>query len=289
MRVLLTGAAGYVGSAVLEALVAGGHEVLGLVRDPDRAGAVRERGGSPVVGDITDAARVRELAAGADGVVHLASPGDATSAEAEDTLVTAVLAALGGTDKPFVSTAGIWDHGSGGELTEASPFRAPRITAWRPEVTRRVLAAAGVRTAVISPALVYGRGGGLLPVITGGPRRGGDEQALTVLGDGEQHWATVHVDDLAALYVLVLEKAPAGTYLIGASGVNPTVREITVAASRAAGLGGRVEPEGPAGTVERLGLLGEALLLDQRASGAAARQLGWQPTHPTPLEHVEGL
>ncbi|GGP55063.1 NAD-dependent epimerase/dehydratase family protein [Saccharothrix coeruleofusca] len=288
MRVLLTGATGYVGSAVLEALVAGGHEVLGLVRDPDRAGAVRERGASPVIGDITDAARVRELAAGADGVVHLASPGDATSAEAEDAFVTAVLAGLGGTGKPLVSTAGIWDHGSGGELTEVSPFRAPRITAWRPEVTRRVLAATGVRTAVISPALVYGRGGGLLRVITGGPRRGVGSQALTVLGSGEQHWATVHVDDLAALYVLALEKARAGTYLIGASGVNPTVREITVAASRAAGLDGRVEPEGLAGTVERLGLLGEALLLDQRASGTAARQLGWQPTRPTLLEHLTG-
>src|SRR5690606_11758351 len=90
----------------------------------------------------------------------------------------------------------------------------------------------------------------------------------------------------AELYVLALEKAPAGTYLIGANGTNPTVREITVAASESIGLQGRVAPEGVAATVERHGVLGEALLLDQQVASTGAQKLGWKPNRPTMIEHL---
>jgi nucleoside-diphosphate-sugar epimerase len=108
-----------------------------------------------------------------------------------------------------------------------------------------------------------------------------------MIGSGDQRWSTVHVDDLADLYVLALEKAPAGSYFIGASGVNPTVREITEAVSRSVGLAGRVEPEPVVQTLDRLGLLGEALLLDQQASGDTARRvLGWAPAGTSVLEDI---
>lgn len=286
MKVLLTGATGYIGSATLDALVAAGHDVIGVVRTVTKADQLRERGAIAALGNITDRAFLRDIAASADGAVHLASPGDQTSAAAEDSAITAILDGLGQTGKPFVSTAGIWDHGSGGAIAETTPFRAPQITAWRPPITRRVLGAAGVRGSVISPAAAYGRGDALLHVITSGPRIGSDGQALAIIGGGEQHWANVHVDDLAELYVLALEKAPAGTYLIGANETNPTVREITVAASESIGLQGRVAPEGVAATIERLGVLGEALLLDQQVASAGAQQLGWKPSRPTIIEHL---
>ncbi|MBB5704638.1 nucleoside-diphosphate-sugar epimerase [Ochrobactrum daejeonense] len=286
MKVLLTGASGYIGSATLDALVAAGHDVVGVVRSESKADGVRERGAIAAPGDITDPTFLRELAATVDGVIHLASPGDQTSAEAEDVAITAILDGLGQTGKPLVSTAGIWDHGSGGAITEATAFRAPQITAWRPAITQRVLGAVGVRSSVISPATAYGRGDALLHVITNGPRIGSDEQALAIIGGGEQHWTNVHVDDLAELYVLALEKAPAGTYLIGANGTNPTVREITIAASEAIGLQGRVVAEGVAATVDRLGVLGEALLLDQQVVSTGTQQLGWKPSRPTIIEHI---
>ncbi|MDQ1634233.1 MAG: hypothetical protein QOJ32_1042, partial [Frankiaceae bacterium] len=111
---------------------------------------------------------------------------------------------------------------------------------------------------------------------------------LVVPGTGQQHWTTVHVDDIGVLYALAVEAAPAGTYLLAAGGENPTVRELGEAASRGQGLGGRIVAEGDAATHERLGLLGEALLLDQQASGERARTLlGWQPSGRSLLDDLE--
>ncbi|MEV4800279.1 NAD-dependent epimerase/dehydratase family protein [Nonomuraea sp. NPDC049421] len=284
MRVFLTGGTGYIGTAVLGRLISEGHQVTALVRDPGKAEAVRAQGADPVIGDLADGATVHRLAGAADGVIHLASPGDDSSARIDDTAATQIIAALKGSDRPYVHTTGVWVHGSGAAITETSPMNPPRLTAWRVPIAERVLSAPGVRSAVVAPAVVHGHGGGLLDLVAAGPRTGG---ALTMIGHGDQHWSTVHVDDLAALYVRALDKAPAGSYFIGASGVNPTVREITEAVSRAIGLSGRVAPEPVVQTLERLGLLGEALLLDQQATGEAARRtLGWAPEHPTILEDI---
>lgn len=287
MRVFLTGGTGYVGAAVLHRLVTAGHQVSALVRDPDKAEIVRDRGAEPVIGDLADGPSVRRFADAADGVIHTALPADGTSARIDDSAATSILAALEGSDRPYVHTTGAWVHGSGAAITESSPMNPPRLTAWRVPIAERVLAAPGVRGVVIAPALVYGHGGGLVNLVAAGPRTEGDAPALTMIGHGDQHWATVHVDDLADLYVRALEGAPAGSYFIGASGVNPTVREITEAVSRTIGLDGRVAPETVVQTLERLGLLGEALLLDQQAGGEAARRiLGWAPERPSILDDI---
>jgi nucleoside-diphosphate-sugar epimerase len=287
MRVLLTGATGYIGSAVLDALLAAGHEVTGLVRGQEKADAVALQGAIPVVGDLADPNRTRELARAADGVVHLASPGDATSHEIDEITTTAVLDALAGTGKPFVYTAGVWDHGSGSDITEFTPFNPPRLTAWRPPISDRVRRATGSRPVVIAPGVAYGREENLLNLVTDGPRGEGGAAALTSVGTGEQHWGPVHVDDLGDLYVRCLENAPPGSYFLGVDGSTPTVREITRAVSNRLGLDGRVTEESLIETQQRLGLLGEALLLDQRVTGTAARRvLGWAPSRPTLLEHL---
>ncbi|MEU4626503.1 NAD-dependent epimerase/dehydratase family protein [Actinoplanes sp. NPDC023801] len=285
MEILLTGATGYIGSAVRSALVAGGHTVTALVRGEAAAERVAGAGVQPVIGDMRDAELVRGLAGKSDGVVHAASPGDATSADAEAEFADAVLAGFGGRDNGvFVRTGGVWVHGAGTAITEDTPRDAPPLVAWREAIDRRVLAASGVRAVLIEPGVVYGHGGGIPRLVFAAERmRGG----LTLIGDGSQHWVTVHVDDLAGLYVAALERAGHGETFLGAGGANPTTRELGEAASRRLGLGGRVVPEDPAATVERLGEFGRALLLDQQADGGKARRvLGWRPSRPSLLDEI---
>ncbi|MDJ1134246.1 NAD-dependent epimerase/dehydratase family protein [Streptomyces iconiensis] len=287
MRVLLTGGTGYIGAAVLDRLISGGHEVAAVVRSAEKAEPVRAKGAEPVIADLSDGHTLEELAAVRDGVIHVASPGDETSAAVDETAVASFLRALRNTDRPFVHTTGIWVHGSGSAITESTAMNAPRLAAWRVPLAQRVREARGVRTSVVAPAVVHGHGGGLLNLVAAGPRGAGKTPALTMVGPGDQHWSTVHVDDLAELYVLALEKAPAGSYFLGTGGVNPTVREISEAVSRTVGLAGRVESEPVVQTLDRLGLLGEALLLDQQAAGDTARRvLGWSPKGPSILDDI---
>ncbi|MEU4564222.1 NAD-dependent epimerase/dehydratase family protein [Actinoplanes sp. NPDC023936] len=282
MKIFLTGATGYIGSAVRSALIAGGHSVTALVR-AGSAGRLAGAGLDVRIGDMRDAALVRDLAAASDAVIHTASPGDASSAAAEAEFADAVLA---GRPEVFIRTGGVWVHGAGAAITEETPIAAPALVAWREEIDTRVLAAPGIRSVLIEPGIVYGHGAGIARQVVSAPQVDG---GLRLIGDGSQHWTTVHVDDLAALYVLALEKGDDGSVFLGVSGENPTVRELGEAASRRLGLGGRVVPEESSETVARLGDFGAALLLDQQASGAKARQvLGWVPGRASLLSEIAG-
>jgi nucleoside-diphosphate-sugar epimerase len=282
MNILLTGATGFIGSSVLPRLLEEGHTVTALVRDAEKGAAVEAAGASALIGDAADAELVERAARESDGVIHLASAKDVDAM-----LVPAVLAGLAGTGKPFVHTGGVWTYGSNDDIAEDSPAAPPAHTAWRASGEELVRAAQGVRGMVVTPSIVYGHGGGLAALIVDAPREPESAPAVRLIGDGSQHWATVHVDDLAALYVLALEHGAAGETYIGASGQNPTVRELGETVAQAAGLAG-VAPEDVAETRSRLGeQLADALLLDQQARGAKARiDLGWEPNGPTLLEEL---
>jgi nucleoside-diphosphate-sugar epimerase len=197
-----------------------------------------------------------------------------------------VLPALAGTGKAYVHTSGVWIHGSG-TVDEDTPFDPPQLTAWRLPLDARVRAAAadGVRGVVIAPGIVHGSGAGLPNLVRSGPRT--DDGALVLPGDGDQHWTTVHAEDLGRLYALAVARAEAGSYYLGVSGSNPTVREIGEAAERGTGGSGRVVGSTPDETEDRLGPLAAAFLLDQQATGEKARrELGWEPTGPSLTEDL---
>jgi nucleoside-diphosphate-sugar epimerase len=281
MKVVLTGATGFVGSHVLADLYKHGHEVTALVRDDAQADTVAARGATPVVVDLYDRPAVARLLGHADGAIHTASPGDATSADLDSAVVDAVTGAFAGTGRPYLQISGLWIYGANPAITEASPFNAPAMVSWKEPIERRVLGATDIRGVVIVSSVAYGDGGGGIPgLLLGSPRD--DAGHLVMLGTGQQHWSTVHAADLADFFRRALENESArGRYVIG-SGAHPTVAELTQAAAVAAGAPGAV-PGSDDEARARLGdYFAEVLLLDQGTDAARARtELGWYPSHPS--------
>ena len=266
MKVALTGATGFIGSHVLTELRDHGHEVTALGRE---------------VSTCTTGRRSRRLMGDADGAIHVASPGDASSADLDAAVIDAAIDAFAGTGKPYLHISGLWIYGSNSSIDEESPIDAPALVAWKEPLDRRVLAGAGMRGVVIVSGVAYGDGGGGVPgLLLGSPRD--DAGNLVMLGTGRQHWPTVHVADLANAFRRVLEDGSArGTYVIG-DGANPTVAELTEAAAVAVGAPGAV-PGSDDEARARLGdYFAEVLLLDQATDAARARvDLGWRPTQPS--------
>ena len=288
MKVFLTGATGYIGSAVVEKLLAAGHEVTGLARSEESARKLEAVGAHALPGDLHDSETIKRAASEADGVIHMASTGGPDAPQADAQAVNAILDALTGTSKPFIYTSGVWVLGNtndnvADEETELDPTP---LVAWRPAIEQRVLEAASssVRSIVLRPGMVYGRGGGSVGEMVESGRQKG---TVRFVGTGENRWTLVHVEDLADLYVKALEKAPAGTLLMVAAGESMRVREIAEAAARAAGANVRVESWPIEQARERLGLYADALVLDQQVSAAKAQKLlDWKPKAPSLLEEL---
>jgi nucleoside-diphosphate-sugar epimerase len=281
MKVALTGATGFIGSHVLTELQSRGHEVTALVRDDAHADSVAARGATPAVADLYDRPALASLLAKADGVIHTASPGDATSADLDSAVVDAAIAGLAGTGKPYLHISGLWIYGSNPAITEESRLNAPAMVAWKVPIERRILGAREMRGVVVVSSTAYGDGGGGIPgLLLGSPRD--DAGHLIMLGTGQQHWSTVHVADLTDFFRRALEDDSArGRYIVD-NGVNPTLADLTQAAAVAVGAPGAV----PGSDDEARARLGdnfaEVLLLDQGTNTAKAQaELGWHPSHPS--------
>jgi nucleoside-diphosphate-sugar epimerase len=280
MEVVLTGGTGFIGSHILTDLHEHGHNVTALVRNDGQAADVAAAGAMPAVVDLYDTAGVTSLLSDADAAIHTASPGDATSANLDSAMVDAVTDAFAGTGKPYLHISGDWIYGNNLDISEESPIKAPAMVAYKAPIEQRVLDAAGMRGVVIVSSVAYGDGGGGVPgVLLGSPRDASGN--MIMLGTGQQHWSTVHVEDIADCFRRALEDDSArGRYVIG-DGLNPTVAELTNAAAVATGAPGAV-PGSDAEARTRLGdYFAEVLLLDQGTDAAKARaELGWRPSHP---------
>jgi nucleoside-diphosphate-sugar epimerase len=277
MNVFLTGGSGYIGRSTIQALIRRGIGVTALARSERSARTVADLGATPLAGALTDTDVLREAAGRADGVIHLGVDYSEGTAEVDRAAAEAMQDGAG--SRPYVHTGGVWVYGdTDGVVDEDAPLNPPRITAWRLDNEKRVLARAttGEHPVVVMPGLVYGRSGGLAQSFFVEPGRAAG--AVPCLGDGSAHWALVHVEDIAELYVLALN-APAGSLYAGVSGQNLPLAEITLALSHAAGCPGRIDSLSLDEALERMGPIAEAFALDQQFTGARARrELGWAPT-----------
>ncbi|CAK7284494.1 NAD-dependent epimerase/dehydratase family protein [Streptomyces misionensis] len=282
MKVFVTGGSGYIGKAVIGELRESGHTVRALVRSEQAARTVQALGAEPVRGSLSDVDVLNEAAANAEAVVHLAQ---AETGEEDLAAAGAMQDGIGaGT---YVHTGGTWVYGdTDGVVDEGAPWNPPAVVAWRRPVEDAVLARAahGGRPVIIRAGLLYGGDNRLIDAFV--TRPGKEAGAMPYIGDGTQHWALVHVDDLARLYVAAL-RAPAGSVYVGVGGVNPTAKEVAEALSHGAGFDGRTTSLTIDQARQQMGPIADAFALDQQLTPARARaDLGWVPTHTDPLSDL---
>jgi nucleoside-diphosphate-sugar epimerase len=282
MKIFLTGGSGYIGRATIGELVRLGHTVEALARSDRAEAAVVAAGAGAVRGGLTDLGVLNHAASRAAAVIHLAQ---ATTGEEDLAAATAMQDGVG--SGTYVHTGGSWVYGdTGGLQDETAPWRPPAIVAWRRAVEDAVLARAanGGRPVIVRPGLLYGGDNRLIDLFF--VRPGKESGAIPYLGDGANHWALIHVDDLARLYAAALS-APAGSVYLGVSGVNPSAKEVAEACARAAGLDGKTVSLGLEQAREQMGPIADAFALDQRLTPAKAqRELGWTPVHTDPLNEL---
>lgn len=291
MRIFITGGTGLIGSAVVAELLAAGHSVAALTRSEASAAKARATGADPVPGNLTDLTVLREQAAAADGVVHLAFGNDFSSQEALAANIaeeTAALESLGdaliGTSKPLVTVSGT-PRVQGRPSTEADPLPTLGPVAGRNVTVEKILGLAdrGVRASSVRlPRTVHNNGdGGLAGLLTQIARQSG---VAGYPGDGTQRWPAVHALDAAVLFRLALEKAPGGTAWHAVADEGDAVVDIMNVVGRRLGL---PVVEAPA---ESFGPLGPIFLADQPASSTRTRaESGWQPVHPSLLADLESI
>lgn len=291
MRYFITGASGWIGSAVVPELLEAGHAVVGLARSDASAAALQAAGAEVVRGSLDDLDVLREAAAASDGVVHLAFKheqmfsGDAAAAVAADRAAIAAFGeALAGSDLPLVIASGLAGHDGGRLVTEDDVPDTEAIARMGVERDLLALAGSGIRAASVrlSPT-VHGQGdNGFVKMVADAAREHGE---AVYAGDGENHWPAVHRSDAARLFRLAAESAAPGSVLHGVAEEGVAFRAIAEGIARELDVPVRsVRPEELGG---RVGWLAAFVAMDVRASSARTReQLGWEPTGPTLLEDL---
>lgn len=288
-RVFLTGASGYLGSAIGARFVRAGYEVLGLTRSEDRARALEKAGMTPILGGLAAPDEWIGRLKNCDGFVHAALDAEAPADLDQAALEAARTATSDGRVKRMLYTSGCWAHGdSGGETAdEKTPLSPYPVSKWRVAHEEVVIDALehGLDSVILRPGVVYGGSRGILGKFWKEAR---ERRTVTIPGDGAQHWAMVHRDDVAEGYLLAYEHAKSGARYLLTDESHLTVREIGEAIAGVTGATLHTRPAGQ--VVENLGAYGEALLGDQHLSSAAARrELGWVPRHASFVKEIDGL
>ncbi|WP_037577707.1 SDR family oxidoreductase [Phaeacidiphilus oryzae] len=303
MRVFVTGASGWIGSAVVPDLVEGGHQVLGLARSDSSAQALRAAGVEPVRGSLDDLDTLRAAAESADGVIHLAfnhelafAQGDFKGAvEADRRAVEALGEPLAGSGKPFVLASGTPVE-AGRTATERDGHAVPPLDAVPPQAAGPVgrmataewvlsLADHGVRSSVVRlPRTNHGEGDkGFVATLVQTAR---DKGVAGYYGDGGNRWPAVHRLDSAHMFRIALEEAPAGSTLHAVADEGVPLREIAEVIGRHLDLPTAAVP--PEEAQAHFGWLAMVLAQDQPASSTLSRELtGWRPTQPGLLADLD--
>ena len=284
MRVFVTGASGWIGSAVVPELLAAGHSVVGLARSGESAAAVAAAGAEVRRGSLDDPESLRAGAEDADGVVHLAFKHDfsdfAGAGRTERTAIETLGDALKGGDRPFLFASGVALLAPGRVVTErdASPFSGPDAPRGGAEPLAFEYAERGVRPVALRfPPTVHGDGdhGFVARLVRVARERG----ASGYVGDGANRWPAVHRLDAARAVALALEKAPAGSVVHAIAEEGVPARAIAEVIGRS--LDVPVVPVDPEDAEAHFGWIGRFFAVDVPASSALTRELlGWEPTGP---------
>ena len=286
MRIFVTGASGFIGSAVVQELLGAGHQVLGLARSDQSAQALTVAGAEVRRGSLADLDSLRSGAADSDGVIHLAFIHDfsqyETAGQTDQQAIEALGAALAGTDKPLVVTTGLAGFAPGRPATEADkPAPLSRMS----EPAALAQAARGVRAMVVRlAASVHDDGDqGFVPTLITIAREKG---AAAYLGDGQNRWPAVHRRDAARLFRLALEQGSAGAIFHGVADEGIPMRDITTVIGRH--LHVPVVSKTPAEATDHFGWMARFVGLDMPATSALTQQaLDWHPTHKGLLADLE--
>ena len=291
MRVFVTGATGWIGSATVDELLDAGHDVTGLARSADSALSLEKKGALALLGDLDDLDSLRRGAAEADAVVHLANKHDwanpAESDRAERAAVEAMAEALVGTGRPFMvanGLSGLWD---GRPVLETDPSPAVGPDSDRGGSENLVLdhVGRGVRSMIVRFApSIHGAGDwGFVNFLVAAARERG---VSGYVGDGSAEWSAAHRSDTARLIRLGLEKASAGARLHASAEESITTRTIAEAIGRVLGL--PVESIAAEDAGKHFGFVGDFFAMSMVASSALTREtLSWKPTGPTLVEDIE--
>ena len=284
MRIFLTGATGYIGSAVLDVLVRSGHQVTALVRDNEKSARVAARGAYPVLGSLAEPESFRATADAQDGYIHTAFDDSANRVVVDRQALEVLLAAarrprttsIAG-PRFVISTSSLWVLGrSSAPVDEAAPVNPVAVAEWRIEHENLVLEAnrSDLRTAVVRPGLVYGGGTGTIADLFKMATNG----LVRVIGDGNNHWPLVYDRDLADLFGRIAAND-------GASGVfnandegDETVNDIIGAISPYLSHRPDVRYVPLEEARSKMGAYADALALDQVVRSRRSRELGWNPS-----------
>jgi nucleoside-diphosphate-sugar epimerase len=295
MRIFVTGASGFIGSAVVPELIDAGHQPVGLARSDASAAALTAAGAEVVRGTVDDLEVLRDAAAASDGVIHLAFKHDIAftgdyqgAAEADRRAVDTFGDALAGTDRPFVLASGVVGLPPGRVATErdiptidGSPLSIRSATAQ----AALALASRGVRSSVVrlSPTC-HGEGDyAYVATLVAIARAKG---VSGYIGDGANHWPAVHRLDAARLFRLAVEKAPAGSALHGVAEEGVAIRDIAEVIGRH--LDVPVTSVASEAAAEHFAWLSAFIGFDALVSNTLTRELlDWQPTHPGLLEDLD--
>lgn len=281
MRIFLTGATGYIGSAVLDALLRAGHKVTAIARDPEKAERLTAKSVTAIVGELGSPRSYMAALEDSDAVVHTAFESSARGVALDRQVLDAVLPALAEQAKKaprvFVHTSGVWVLGkTGNPADEQAPLAPPDLVAWRPDHEQLVLGwdGSGLRTIVVRPGILYGGGRGIVSDLIRDALNG----LIRVIGPGKNHWACIYDRDLADLYARLVASPDARGVYHANDEADERVNDIVEAIAAQVAQKPDVRHMPMAEARRKLGPYADALALDQKVRSPRARALGWTPT-----------